>query len=364
MSTSDLQLTANQMVAPGRGILAIDESTGTCNKRFEKLGIAPEVGQRRAYRELLLTTPKLGEWISGAILYDETIRQSTAEGRTFVDVMNEAGILPGIKVDTGTILLSGTAGELITEGLDGLKRRVEEYRTLGARFAKWRAVISIGLGTPSQRALAANAYTLARYARICQDGGLVPIVEPEVLPEGSHDLDRCYKATLSTLQLVFEALCAQDVDLRAMVLKPNMVTAGSESVAASVSAVAQATVSVLSETVPAAVAGIAFLSGGQNDVLATQHLQAMNELPGRYRPWPLTFSFGRAIQQAALVRWAGDPQHREEAQSIIALRSRCNAAASTGSYAAALEDGSAYDRGEDSAFESPLFSTRSMLRSP
>lgn len=339
MSTSDLQSTANQMVSPGKGILAIDESSGTCNKRFEKIGIAPQVEQRRAYRELLLTTPKLGEWISGAILYDETIRQSTAGGQPLVDVMREARIIPGIKVDTGTIPLSGTAGELITEGLDGLKRRVEEYRSLGARFAKWRAVISIGLGTPTHRALAANAYSLARYARICQDGDLVPIVEPELLSEGSHVLEQCYRATRSALQHVFEALHTQDVDLRAMVLKPNMVTAGTEStVASTISSVAEATVSVLSETVPVAVAGVAFLSGGQNDVVATRHLQAMNELPVRYRPWPLTFSFGRAIQQTALVRWAGQPQHREEAQSIIAHRSRCNAAASTGSYTAALED--------------------------
>lgn len=338
MSYNDLASIADAMVSSGKGILAIDESTNTCNKRFEKIGIAPEVSQRRAYRELLLTTPRLGRWISGAILYDETIRQSTGGGVPFVEVMREGGVLPGIKVDTGTVPLPGSAGELITEGLDGLPRRIEEYRGLGARFAKWRAVLSIGEQVPSSRALAANAHALARYAKICQEGGLVPIVEPEVLTEGAHDAEQCFSATRRALQHVFEALAAEGVDYRAMLLKPNMITQGTQCRdAAAVSSVANLTVEVLSATVPAAVAGIAFLSGGQDDILATQHLQAMNQLPNRYRPWPLTFSYGRAIQQAALTAWAGKEENVTRAQAIIAHRSHCNAAASMGSYDDALE---------------------------
>jgi fructose-bisphosphate aldolase class I len=338
MSANDLASVADAMVFPGKGVIAIDESVNTCNKRFEKLGIAPEVEQRRAYRELLLTTPRLGEWISGAILFDETIRQSAADGRSFVAVLEENGVLPGIKVDTGTVPLPGAPGETITEGLDGLPKRIEEYRGLGARFAKWRAVLHMGDGLPSDRALAANAYALARYARICQDGGLVPIVEPELLTEGAHSIGACYDATRRSLQHVFEALSAEGVNLRAIVLKPNMVTQGSESKAvADVATVAAHTVDVLAATVPPAVAGIAFLSGGQDDILATQHLQAMNELPKRYRPWPLTFSYGRAIQQAALNAWSGHKENVARAQELIALRSQCNAAASTGSYTDALE---------------------------
>ncbi|MDQ6827202.1 MAG: fructose-bisphosphate aldolase class I [Candidatus Eremiobacteraeota bacterium] len=337
MNNYDLVSTANAMVAPGKGILAMDESNNTCNKRFEKLGIETTPERRRAYREVLLTTPRLGDWISGAILYDETIRQSTSRGAAFVEIIQDAGVLVGIKVDAGTVPLPGTDGELVTEGLDGLQRRVEEYRGMGARFAKWRAVIGISQDSPTQRALAANAQALARYAKTCQVGGIVPIVEPEVLSDGTHDLERCATATRAALLRVFEALVAEDVDLRAMVLKPNMVTPGMNAVQGTVESVAQATVDVLAQTVPAAVAGIAFLSGGQDDVLATRHLQAMNELPQRYRPWPLTFSFGRAIQQNALVAWRDDPQQVERAQSIIAQRSRCNAAASTGSYSPSFE---------------------------
>ena len=338
MSAHDLAAVADAMVAPGKGILAIDESNKTCNSRFEKLGIAPEPEERRAYRQLLLTTPRLGEWISGAILYDETIRQSTADGRPFVDVMRAAGIIPGIKVDAGTVPLPGCDGELITEGLDGLPKRVDEYYKLGARFAKWRAVISIDARKPSYHALAANAYALARYARICQDGGLVPIVEPELLTAGDHGIERCFEATRSALRHVFGALAREGVDFSGMVLKPSMVTPGTESRdTASASEVAKATVDVLSETVPAAVAGVAFLSGGQDDISATLHLQLMNELPKRYRPWPLTFSYGRAIQQAALAAWAGKKHNVELAQSIIAHRSKCNAEASTGSFNEAAE---------------------------
>ena len=340
MSNRDLVSTANAMVAPGKGILAIDESNTTCNRRFKELGIEPVFEQRCAYRELLLTTPRLGEWVSGAILYDETIRQGTHDGAALVDVMRDAGLLIGIKVDAGTVPLPGGAGETITEGLDGLARRIEEYRKLGARFAKWRAVISISGSTPSARAIAANAQALARYAKICQHGGLVPIVEPEVVADGGHDLETAAAATQAVQRAVFEALAAHDVDLTAMILKPNMITKGMAARnPADVSAVAMATLAVLSKTVPVAVAGIAFLSGGQADILATRHLQAMNELPKGRRPWPLTFSFGRAIQTRALAAWRGDPQNVARAQSIIAQRARCNGAASIGMYDKSMEAG-------------------------
>jgi fructose-bisphosphate aldolase class I len=326
------------MVAAGKGVLAIDESVGTCNKRFEKLGIPPEVDARRAYRELLITTPRLGEWVSGVILFDETIRQSAADGRPFVEVLQERGIIPGIKVDAGTVPLPGCDGETITEGLDGLPKRVDEYYRIGARFAKWRAVISIADGKPSDRALAANAWALARYARIAQEGGLVPIVEPELLTEGTHGIETCYAATRRALQHVFQALASEGVAFRGMVLKPSMVTQGSESTAvADPATVARLTVEVLAETVPAAVAGVAFLSGGQDDLTATRNLQAMNELPNRYRPWPLTFSYGRAIQQAALAAWAGRPENVARAQELVAHRARSNAHASAGTFDEAME---------------------------
>jgi len=338
MIDRDLVAVADAMVAPGKGILAIDESNGTCNKRFETLGIAPTLEQRRAYRELLLITPDIGRWVSGMILYDETLRQATAENVPFVDILLANGMLPGIKVDTGTVRLAGSEGETITEGLDGLAQRVAQYRELGARFAKWRAVFTIGPSTPTGGARSANAHALARYARICQDGGLVPIVEPEILAEGNHDLERCYDVTTQVLLQLFDELATQRVDLAAMILKPNMVTAGTEcSTPASVADVATATVDVLSRTVPPRVAGIAFLSGGQSDLTSTAHLQAMNALPQRFRPWPLTFSFGRAIQQGGLAAWGGAPANVRVAQQIIAHRSACNAAASMGGYNAAME---------------------------
>jgi len=338
MSVHDLAHIADAMVAPGKGVLAIDESVGTCNKRFEKLGIPQEVGARRAYRELLISTPRLGEWVSGVILFDETIRQSAADGRPFVEMLQERGIIPGIKVDAGTVPLTGCDGETITEGLDGLPKRVDEYYRLGARFAKWRAVISIGDRKPSDRALAANAWALARYARIAQEGGLVPIVEPELLTEGTHGIETSYEATRRALQHVFQALAAEGVSYRGMVLKPSMVTPGSESsTKADPATVARLTVQVLSETVPAAVAGVAFLSGGQDDLTATRNLQAMNELPNRYRPWPLTFSYGRAIQQAGLNAWAGHAENVARAQELVAHRARANAHASTGTFDEALE---------------------------
>lgn len=336
--THELAATANELVARGKGILAIDESSKTCNKRFEKLGIEPAVEQRRAYRELLLTAPELHECVSGAILYDETLRQSTADGLPFVEAMQRAGIIPGIKVDTGTVPLPGTDGELVTEGLDGLQKRVEEYYALGARFAKWRAVISIGPDAPSERALHANAHALARYAKICQQGGLVPIVEPEVLADGTHTIERCYDATHRALHAVFTELEAQGIEYGGMVLKPNMVTAGlSAPEQPSIRVVAAATVDLLARVVPVAVAGIAFLSGGQEAVLATQHLQAMNELPQRMHPWPLTFSYGRALQQPALERWRGDSNAVRDAQALLAHRARCNGAAACGRYSNIME---------------------------
>jgi fructose-bisphosphate aldolase class I len=329
---------ARALVAGGKGILAIDESTSTCNKRFAALGIAETSAQRRAYRDLLLTAPGLGDFISGVILYGETLCQSTVNGTTFVDALRRAGILPGIKVDTGTVPLPGAPGEKITEGLDGLAKRVEEYHAAGARFAKWRAVITIGDGIPTRRCLAANAFALARYARICQDGGLVPIVEPEVLMDGSHSLERCSEVTEETLRTVFAELAAQGVALDEIVLKPSMVIAGSESPEQrGIEDVAFATVACLRRTVPPAVAGIAFLSGGQDDVLATEHLDAMNRLP-LSKPWPLTFSFGRALQQSALLHWRGAPERVSEAQRRLLHRASCNAAAAGGGYARSMED--------------------------
>lgn len=345
MIDRDLFGTASAMVAPGKGILAIDESSGTCNKRFEKLGIEPSLEQRRAYRELLLTTPGLGQWVSGVILYDETLRQATAAEVPFVDVLLANEMLAGIKVDTGTVPLAGSEAELITEGLDGLAERVAQYRAMGARFAKWRAVYAITPSTPTRQALSANSEALARYARICQDGGLVPIVEPEILAEGTHHLERCYEVTRQALLHLFTALAAHGVDLAAMILKPNMVTAGTACAnPSSVEDVANATVDLLSRLVPPRLAGIAFLSGGQSDLAATAHLNAMNALPRRLHPWPLTFSFGRAIQQGALAAWRGAAANRREAQQIIAHRSACNAAASMASYSQEMESQTRHSR--------------------
>lgn len=328
---------ARAMVAPGKGVLAIDESSGTCNKRFAALGIAETVEMRRAYRELLITTPGLSEFVSGLILYDETLHQSTADGVPFVHYMEDAGILPGIKVDTGTVALGTAPGEKITEGLDGLAKRVEAYRAAGARFAKWRAVITIGDGMPTRGCLEANAAALARYARVCQDGDLVPIVEPEVLMDGAHSLERCDAVTDETLRIVFAALASLGVAYDSMVLKPSMVIAGADAPEQpGVGAVASATVECLRRTVPAAVAGIAFLSGGQNDVLATEHLDAMNRL-GVSKPWPLTFSYGRALQQPALDHWRGAEARAGEAQRRLLQRARCNGAAARGAYDPALE---------------------------
>jgi fructose-bisphosphate aldolase class I len=325
------------MVADGKGILAIDESNGTCNKRFEKLGIPQTQEMRRTYRELLITAPGIGKYISGAILYDETIRQSDAKGQPFVEIMNAHGVMPGIKVDTGTITLAGTDGEKITEGLDGLRQRVDEYVKLGARFAKWRAVFNIGRTLPSAKAIAANAHALARYAAICQAGGLVPIVEPELLMEGDHSIERCANATIGVLSRVFTELEEQGVALDAIVLKPSMATAGEGAPAASIADVAANTLRVLTETVPPAVAGIAFLSGGQGNELATAHLDAMNRDAAFRKPWPVTFSYGRALQQPALDAWRGKAEAIPVAQALLVHRAQMNSLASQGKYTAELE---------------------------
>lgn len=337
-----LKETARAMVAGGKGILAIDESNGTCNKRFEKLGIEQSQEMRRTYRELLISAPGLSQYVSGAILYDETIRQNDSAGRPFVDFMTAHGIFPGIKVDTGTVTLAGTDNEKITEGLDGLRARVDEYVKLGARFAKWRAVFSIDGKLPSVKAIAANAHALARYAAICQAGGLVPIVEPELLMEGTHSIERSANATIGVLTRVFTELEEQGVALDAIVLKPGMVISGeSAATPATVAEVAEHTLRVLTETVPAAVAGIAFLSGGQSNELATAHLDAMNRSSDFRKPWPITFSYGRALQQPTLEKWRGDAAAIPAAQALLIHRARMNSLASLGSYVPELETASA-----------------------
>ncbi|HEX3538876.1 MAG TPA: class I fructose-bisphosphate aldolase [Acidimicrobiales bacterium] len=335
MTNETLHANAAAMVAPGKGILAADESSGTITKRFAALGIPSTEELRRQYRETLLTAPGLENYISGVILYDETIRQATAEGTPFPEVLAGKGILPGIKVDTGAKPLAGHPGETITEGLDGLRERVAEYYELGARFAKWRAVITISATTPTRYAILANARALARYAALCQEGGLVPIVEPEVLMDGDHDLARSDAVTHQTLREVFYALGEASIDLQGMVLKPSMVISGSKGPGSSVQEVAEATVRCLRDCVPPSVPGIAFLSGGQSSVVATEHLDAMVKLGPH--PWTLTFSYGRALQDDALRTWSGEATNREPAQEVLLLRSKCNSEAATGRYDRALE---------------------------
>jgi fructose-bisphosphate aldolase class I len=333
--------TARRLVGDGKGLLAMDESNGTCDKRFAALGIPQTVAARRDYRELIVTTPSLGESISGAILYDETIRQKTRDGTPFVRVLTDAGIIPGIKVDTGAKDLAGRPGETITEGLDGLRDRLAAYFGMGARFAKWRAVISLGHGRPSLGCIDANAQALARYAALCQEAGLVPIVEPEVMMAGDHTLERCQAVTEETLRCVFGHLTAQGVLLEGMILKPNMVLPGLDCATQdAVDVVAAATVQCLRRVVPAAVPGIAFLSGGQSPALASARLNAMNVTGASASarlPWPLVFSFARAIQQPALETWRGQASHVAAAQDILAHRAHCNRAALRGAYTAAME---------------------------
>ena len=342
MNTQDLKATAKAMVAGDKGLLAMDESNPTCNKRFAKLGIPQTEDVRRAYRELIVTTPGLGESISGAILYDETIRQRTKEGTLFIKAIVDAGIIPGIKVDLGAKALAGHPAEKITEGLDGLRDRLAEYSRMGARFAKWRAVIAVGEGIPSRGCIEANAHALARYAALCQEGGLVPIVEPEVLMEGEHTLERCCEVTEEVLRTVFNQLHTQGVMLEGLILKPNMVLAGSTCPKQeAVDEVADATVRCLLRSVPAAVPGIAFLSGGQSAELASARLNAMNVRFQSRVPWALAFSFGRAIQQPALEIWQGQDSHVSAAQKALYHRARCNRAARRGEYNAAIETTSA-----------------------
>jgi fructose-bisphosphate aldolase class I len=337
----DIQLltkTAKAMVAADKGLLAMDESNSTCNKRFAKLGIPETIDARRAYREMILTTPGLAESISGVILYDETIRQQKKDGTPFVKVASDAGIIPGIKVDAGAKDLAGHPGEKVTEGLDGLRERLAEYFQMGARFAKWRAVITIGDGIPSEACIAANAHALARYAALCQEAGLVPIVEPEVLMDGDHTLEHCGEVTEKTLRTVFDQLYVQAVALEGMILKPNMVVSGLACPKqASVDEVAEATVKCLLRAVPAAVPGIAFLSGGQASELASAHLNAMNVKFKSRLPWQLTFSFARAIQQPAIEIWHGEDAHVPAAQKALYHRAKCNSAARNGAYTAAME---------------------------
>jgi fructose-bisphosphate aldolase class I len=332
MSIEQLAETAQAMVAAGKGIIAIDESTSTIAKRFQGVGIDNNEENRRAYRELLLTTPKLSDYISGAILFDETIRQSTRSGVPFAKYMADNGIIPGIKVDKGAHPLAGCPGELVTEGLDGLRDRLKEYYKLGARFAKWRAVITIGEDIPSGTCIEANAHALARYAALCQENGLVPMVEPEVLMDGSHDIETCYEVTEATLRSLFGALYEQNVMLEGTILKASMVVAGKDcEEQASVEEVADATVMCLKSTVPAILPGIVFLSGGQSDEDATAHLNAMNQLGNL--PWPLSFSYGRAMQQAALQLWSQDlAGNFAKAQSTVYARAKDNGLAALGKW--------------------------------
>jgi fructose-bisphosphate aldolase class I len=331
--------TAQALVAGDKGLLAMDESIPTCNRRFAALGIPQTDEARRAYREMIVTTPNLGRCISGAILFDQTIHQDTKSGVPFVKVLIDAGIIPGIKVDAGAKDLAGHPGEKITEGLDGLRDRLAGYAQMGARFAKWRAVIAVGNGIPSRGCIEANAQALARYAALCQEAGLVPVVEPEVLMDGDHTLARCAQITEEVLRAVFEQLYLQQVTLEGMILKPNMVVPGLAcSAQATADEVADATVKCLLRAVPAAVPGIAFLSGGQPSELASARLNAMNVRFKTHLPWALAFSFARAIQQPALEIWRGEASKVPAAQQALSHRADCNGAARRGEYTAAMEN--------------------------
>jgi fructose-bisphosphate aldolase class I len=331
-TATDLQTTAKELVAEGKGILAADESTGTIKKRFDSINVESTEENRRAYRELLFTTEGIEEFISGVIMFDETIRQSTSDGTPFPKLLEERRIIPGIKVDKGAKDLAGAPGETVTEGLDGLRERLAEYRELGARFTKWRAVISIGDGRPSDYCIWANAHALGRFAALSQEAGLVPIVEPEVLMDGEHTIDESYRVTSRTLHAVFTELFDQRVEREGMLLKPNMVLPGYESSEqVDDDTIAETTIKCLRNDVPAAVPGIVFLSGGQSDEDATARLNAMNARGPH--PWELSFSYGRALQAPALKAWQGDPANVEEAQKAFYRRAKFNGAARSGSYA-------------------------------
>ena len=337
MAANGLNEIAKALVADDRGILAADESSGTIEKRFDTIKLESTEENRRAYRDMLFTTPGLEDFVSGVILYDETLRQSAADGTAFAKLLSDKGIIPGIKVDLGAKALAGAPGETVTEGLDGLRERLVEYRGLGAQFAKWRAVIAIGDGIPTAYCIESNAHALARYAALCQEQGIVPIVEPEVLMDGSHDIETCYRATKRTLHKVFDELYHQRIDLDGMLLKPNMVLSGKDCpTQASADEVADWTLKCFGETVPSAVPGIVFLSGGQSDEQATENLNAINSRGPQ--PWVLTFSYGRALQAPALAAWGGSPEKVEAGQSFLALRARNNSAAVAGRYTAAMEE--------------------------
>jgi fructose-bisphosphate aldolase, class I len=335
MSAQELESIARSIVADHKGILAADESTGTIKKRFDSIGVESTEENRRAYRNLLFTTPGMEEYTGGVILYDETIRQSADDGTPFAELLAAKGVVPGIKVDTGAQDLAGHPGEKVTEGLDGLRGRLAEYYELGARFSKWRAVITIGDGIPTDACIHTNAHALGRYAALSQEAGMVPIVEPEVLMDGDNTIERCYEVTARTLHVVFYELYRQGVALEGILLKPNMVIPGKKCpVQATPSQVAELTVDCFLRHVPARVPGIVFLSGGQSEVEATENLNAINAIGG---PWPLSFSFGRALQASALEAWRGDPRNIEAAQEAFRHRLRMNALAVAGDWSADLE---------------------------
>ena len=331
-----MRTTATELVAPGKGILAADESTGTIKKRFDSIDVENTEANRQAYRQMLFTTPELGEHISGVILFDETIRQSSDDGVSFVKVLQEAGAIPGIKVDTGAKPLALFPGETVTEGLDGLRERLAEYHGLGARFAKWRATIIIGEGTPSNFAIDANAHAMARYAALCQEADIVPIVEPEILMDGDHDLAACEDATGRTLGSLYRQLAAHRVDLPGSLLKVNMIVPGTgNAVQDDDRAIAEATIRCLTEHVPAEVPGVVFLSGGMSDEQATNRLNEMNRIGGF--PWQLSFSYGRALQAPAIRAWGGDPANVAAGQRALAHRSKMNGLARAGAYDPSME---------------------------
>jgi fructose-bisphosphate aldolase class I len=337
MATVDLGNTAQALVANGKGILAADETPTTLTRRFDALNIDSTPDSRRAYREMFFTTPGVAECISGVIMQDETIHQKSSSGTPLADVLAQQGVMPGIKVDTGAKPLAGSPGETITEGLDGLRERLQEYRQMGARFAKWRAVIRIGDSRPSSTCVHVNAHALARYAALCQEQGLVPIVEPEVLMDGSHTIERCEEVTGNVLQATVHELFEQRVSLEGMLLKPNMVIAAKQCPQqASVEEVALATLRCLGRHVPAAIPGIVFLSGGQDHLVATMHLNAINRLDGP-KPWKLGFSYGRALQDEALQAWQGKHDNVQTAQRVFYHRAKCVSAAALGTYTKAME---------------------------
>lgn len=336
MDLQVLQSTAQAMVAPGKGVLAIDESHSTCAKRFEALGVECTEETRRAYRGLLVTAPGIEDAISGYIMFDETLRQATDEGMAFPQVLTSKGILPGIKVDTGAKDLALHPGEMVTEGLDGLRERLAEYARLGARFAKWRAVITIGNGMPSQACLMANAHALARYAALCQEANIVPMVEPEILMDGNHSIETCYEVSVAAWKVLFEQLEEQGVALEGLILKTSMIIAGTAAaVQSEPQQVAEMTLKGLKEAVPAEVAGVVFLSGGQSPADSTLHLDLMNKIGDL--PWPLSFSYGRGIQDPALKAWAQNPNSIAEAQQKLVHRAKMNGLAARGTYDPSLD---------------------------